>query len=642
MAGPALHRFEHDGTRYVVDPETCFCFECDDVSWAVLEHYPQTPVNRVLHLLEGDYPKKELEEVIGELEWLRACKSILPEPTYEELQKQFEIERGLRHITVELSPPPGKNATVRKGWLGAGKAKPEKRSIAYPIAQEAADLLLARSEGQRDLCLELVLRDGLDDIAPLTALCIRARRMACLAGKNLSVAVRVRALRLPRIPKALAGHLLSAKLELSAEAGVAASLSRFLRAGSKDLDGLSKALASGEAGIGGAIVLQPRRPEFSDAVQYLDKAGFRTIEIDLDGAFAAVPGLNPSDMLEGFHSTAVYYAKRLLQHHYFRLDPIAPLFWRIYNGTPLRRADPAGTNELAVDAEGRIYPSRYLLGRDDLQVGALAEATLDEAALAGFDEVGALTTPACLRCWARNLCGGGTAAVHHALTGSLRKPAEAWCDAQRRWLEAAVAAFSLLSSQGVNFTRVYQDLDRTAKPSLLVLARAAFRMSIGVRPIEEADAEMLTRWENWNEAAYFVCNESGILMATRYDREMDSLHPRAYENELVLTRKNGTPFGLLKVRPDRYPGTAHAWIYMRDEADYTSESIRTSFRTLLREMGNQHELHRLTVPAGPAEDALAAFLQAVAFRCEGIQREALYLHGRYHDVRTFGITLDRR
>ena len=36
-------------------------------------------------------------------------------------------------------------------------------------------------------------------------------------------------------------------------------------------------------------------------------------------------------------------------------------------------------------------------------------------------------------------------------------------------------------------------------------------------------------------------------MATRYEREMDALHPQTLDQELVLVRKDGTPFGLLKL-----------------------------------------------------------------------------------------------
>jgi len=165
-------------------------------------------------------------------------------------------------------------------------------------------------------------------------------------------------------------------------------------------------------------------------------------------------------------------------------------------------------------------------------------------------------------------------------------------------------------------------------------------MTIGVRQIEEADAEMLTKWENWNESAYFLCNETGVVLATKYDREMESLHPRGVDQELVLIRKNGDPFGLLKVRPEQLPGAATASVYMRNGADYAAESIRKGFRAILKEAGAQQSIRRLTVPVSPKEQGLAAFLEAVGFKREGVLREALYLHGAYHDVTVYSITTD--
>ncbi|HNR30532.1 MAG TPA: GNAT family N-acetyltransferase, partial [Candidatus Hydrogenedentes bacterium] len=319
------------------------------------------------------------------------------------------------------------------------------------------------------------------------------------------------------------------------------------------------------------------------------------------------------------------------------------LFLRIYQGEPVRRTDPVGTNELAVDASGGVYPSRLWMGNPAFRAGILEEGRLDEALLKRFDDVGAVTTPACMRCWARGLCGGGVAAVHHALSGNFRLPHAPWCDAQRAWLEAAVAAFNLLAARGVHFTRIYQNLGRAGRPSLFQLARAAFGARVGVRPLEEGDAELLTRWENWNEAAYFLCTESGMFMATRYDREMDSLYPRDYEREFMLLRKTGAPIGLMRVRPDRIPRTARAWLYLRDQADYADRSVHRGLRHILEEAAKQTAeggLRRITVPVSPSEDALAGFLDALGFQREGVEREALYLHGRYHDVRIYALNLD--
>ena len=638
MHTPALHRFEEDGKRLVIDPETGFCFECDVISWDLLAHYPHEPLNRILTLLEDRHPRKELEEVISELEWLRATKAILPAPKLEEYYKRFELTPGLKRLTVywpgpEETPRP---APGKHGWF-KGLSPTPIASLDAP--RRAAALLLARSGTQKELYLDVVL-GAARNARGVGEVCAEALDAARLAGKKLTVAVSVSDPALTASSSAFAGHTLYARLELRDGADAPGAVRAFLRAGFQSPARLAKLFHGGTPGLGGRIVLRPGGPEFKAAVQSLEAAGFQIIELDLDGAFVANPELEPLAMAGGLRETARYYAQRLLDRRLYRLDPIASIFWRIHNGTPLFRADPAGLNELAIAEDGTIYPSRLMIGAAPYSAGSLSENTIDKDVLRSFEDIGSLTTPACMRCWARRLCGGGAAAVHQALGGSIRKPHTPWCEAQRAWMASAVAAFNLLSSANVNFSHVYQALGRPGRPSIFEMARAALSMRLSVRPLQESDATLLTRWENWNEAAYFLCNETGLLLATRYDREMDSIHPHGIDQELLLTRRDGTPMGLLKIRPGPWAATAQAWLYLRLDADYRDSGIRKSFRYLLREVAAQHGLRRLIVPAGPGEEELAGFLEAIGFQCAGVQREALYLHGAYHDVRIFMISTE--
>ncbi|MBI5095773.1 MAG: SPASM domain-containing protein [Candidatus Hydrogenedentes bacterium] len=640
MARELIHRFEQNGTRFALDPETCFCFECDAISWDVLEYYPQTPINKILHELGGKYDPKELSEVVGELEWLRSTKSILKTPSQDEIAKLYELEKGVKRLTLRLPGNATQDLPKRRGWFPADRASEPGRS-GSGLAPAAIALLLGRSAAQKELRLELVVEQRLHNVDETAAICVDAVKAANLAGKKLTVCVRIANVQVAKAPGPLQGHTLDVSVEFQDTSDVTAWIRGLAFDGPVSLDRLAKIVQPGANGVTGRIIVRPNHAEFGDAVKTLRDSGFAAIELDLDSAYAVTPALNPSDLLTGLGQTAMYYAQCLLKHDYFRLDPIAPLFMRIYEGAPMRRGDPAGTNELALDERGGIYPSPKLIGREEFKLGNLDDGQLDEDRLKQFEDVGSLTTPECLQCWARNLCGGGDAAVHYALSGSFRRPHAAWCEAQRAWMAAAVSAFQLLSSHGVNFTRMYGSLTPKARPSLFTMARAAFSLSIGMRPIEEADAELLVQWENWAETAYFLCNEKGMLLATKYDREMDSLHPEGLDRELVLIRKTGESFGLLKLRPEFSGASAKAWFYCRNEADYSSDAVRKGVRFVLKEVGGQQALRRVTVQAARHERALQAFLLGVGFEKLGVQREALYLHGKYEDVDVYGIDLER-
>ena len=622
MTPARIHLFERDGTRFAIDTETCFCFECDEISWDVLHLYPHTPVNRIYHDLQPKHDIEELKEVVGELEWLRATKSILPDQRLEEDRKRLELERGLREVVVALPDDAQGERSIRE------------------ISRGALTLLLSRSRDQSDLSFQFNRNGALGSIGVLEELVTEALKAGMLAGKSVAAKVSVIDMDLGKPPPSMEGHRISAVLEFEGVDSVAPGLHAFQKSKPNTLPRLSKAFAAlGENALG-RVVVRPGNANFADALKYLDDAGFTAIEFDLDGAFVAAPEQDPGEIFASLEKAAEYYSERLRAHHYFRVDPIAFVFSRIYNGTPLRRADPAGMQSLFVTETGDIYPSVHFRGVDAFKIGSVTGGRLDEAILKAFQDIGALTTSKCIGCWARNLCGGGCSAVHHARTGSIHEPDDDWCDGQRAWLDSAVSSFNSLKASEVNFSRVYSNLAKKKAPSLFTMARAAFRMNIGMRPLEEGDAKVLAKWESWNRAAYFLMNERLISVASEYEREMDAIHPWPLEHELMLIRKDGTPMGLFKLCPDRTPGLADGFVYFRNESDYESAALQRSFRAVLKEASVQQSIRRLLVPTAPWESGLQVFLERVGFVRAGAEREAMFCRGAYHDVQIFSLTAE--
>lgn len=619
MAAPTLHCFELDGRNYAMDPESCFCFECDAISRDVLEHYPHTPVNRILHLLEGKHSRTELEEVIGELEWLRSAKSIAQAPKVADLEKLYAPAGALRSISV--------------AWQG-------QRHVANLVATRS--LLLGRSGAEAELSIEIRCGGSVADVRELAALVYPWPADAQLAGKRLSLGFVARLTEKRDTPATLREHLLELVFQPDTAAPIESLLVDYNKAlQTSSLSGLAKWAAGLDKAHGIRITLRPSHGRFGGAAKALRELGFAHIEIDADAPFLGTQAVAPQEHFASMRENAEYYAQALLKRDLFRLDPIAGLFLRIYQGTPLRRADPAGTQTLAVDeaVPGQVFPAVDFIGLPGMSTGSLSGSALNEKLLASFENVGSVTTATCATCWARNLCGGGSAAVHLRRSGSCHEPEAAWCDGQRGWMEAAIAAFNRLSTAGVNFVQVYESLGRRPKVSLWQAAKTLLNAPLGLRPLAEADAPLITRWENWNEAAYFVAHEAGVLITNHYDREMDAVHPKGYEQEFLLTSAKGAPMGLLRLRPLLVGGAAQAWLYFHDPAEYQSSATRKGFRNLLDLLPSQQSFTRLLVPAGPKDGGLSLFLQSAGFQSAGTQRDALYLHGGYHDLRWFSLEL---
>ncbi len=614
MAFGQLHRFERDGKHFVIDPETCFCFECDALSREVLARYPAEPTNAIVHALKEAHDPKEVEEVISELEWLRATKSILPKPDMKAQLEVYTATVSLDTVTVQLAHE--------------GEA----------VVRAATQMLVGRSAQGAKLRLSIRFTD-VTLLSLAGELGTYARNAATLAGKELTVVLCHEAVELHRSPKELTGQGLALSVAVPHDVALDTVVQAVAKTGFTRVPKLIKALQDFEGKVELRARLCPQVATMVDAVQALHGLSIPVISLDFDGV---VQGLGTDDIgsaYDALRMVKAWYAERLKAHAYFKLDPITSLFNRIYSGTPERRMERAGTALLHVARGGKIYPSTAFQGDDAFCLGSVLEGTFNSEAQQPFNDLGTLTTGPCMKCWARGLCGGGSAAVHHSRTGSIRKPDESWCDAQRTAMEEAVVAFNVLSTAGVNFTRVYAALGKTGRISFFQMAKAAMTMHLGLRPIEEDDAEQLTKWQNWSEAAYFTYNESGLMLSTKYDREMDSLHPLGLFQEFVMLRRDGSPIGLLKFQVDKLPGAATMWVYLKDPADYAEAKLRNSFKQVLKEAGGQQELKQLMVPVGPKDDGLADFLMAVGFVRSGKLREALYLHGTYHGVDVYRLGL---
>jgi len=421
---------------------------------------------------------------------------------------------------------------------------------------------------------------------------------------------------------------------LQEDVDIAAAVREVLALSTLKFKKIADALQRLSCTVRNVLVACPRNERFEGLLKTLYEAGFRDAHLDIPALYAQVSDLSPEAAAESLRENVAWYGQHLLQGRQFRVEPFVALFDAVHQGKPIRRMDNAGCGELAIDGDGAIYPSLDFLQQKTFVFGTLQDGNRDETVTQVFDALGANRIPVCLSCWAQSLCGGGHAIIHWRRTGNPRMPDPAWCDAQRQWLAHLIDAFNILVSAGVNFSHVTGAMSPAAsKVSWWKAAKTAYEMRILPRPLQEQDAAWLVKWENWNTAAYFVCNESGLLLASQYDREMDALHPRGIEQELVLTRTNGTPCGLLKIRPDiKIKGLAWAWLYMRDVKSYGESGVRRALRTLLAETKKGQGMGRILIPVTAAESELAACLEFLGFQPLGIQRQALYLHNEYRDV----------
>ncbi len=176
--------------------------------------------------------------------------------------------------------------------------------------------------------------------------------------------------------------------------------------------------AFGSGGIGLVDVdVPPGHPLHVDDAQYREFLA-QIVEVNRKGL---------KSFLEGDQAVAFEY-------------PFYILFYLISRSHALYHCN-AGSNLLAVTAEGDVYPCHRFVGEESFRMGSVADPELTrrpryQQLRQRFIDLTVDDRPACRDCWARYLCGG--ACVKHAWSqhGDLAAPVERHCLYIRTVVEA--------------------------------------------------------------------------------------------------------------------------------------------------------------------------------------------------------------
>jgi len=98
----------------------------------------------------------------------------------------------------------------------------------------------------------------------------------------------------------------------------------------------------------------------------------------------------------------------------------------------------AGTEYLAVDPGGDLYPCHQFVGRADFLLGNVRAGDLREDLVDAFQRSHVMGKEDCRACWARFFCSGGCHAAALAATGDMQKPGKLYCLLVRKRIECAL------------------------------------------------------------------------------------------------------------------------------------------------------------------------------------------------------------
>lgn len=98
----------------------------------------------------------------------------------------------------------------------------------------------------------------------------------------------------------------------------------------------------------------------------------------------------------------------------------------------------AGSEYLAVAADGSLYPCHQFAGLEKFYMGTVAGEP-DGGIAAQFRDTHVFSKQGCANCWARYYCSGGCAANAYFSNGDIRVPYKIGCETEKKRIETAIA-----------------------------------------------------------------------------------------------------------------------------------------------------------------------------------------------------------
>ncbi|QXE90062.1 SPASM domain-containing protein [Geomonas subterranea] len=141
----------------------------------------------------------------------------------------------------------------------------------------------------------------------------------------------------------------------------------------------------------------------------------------------------PQRQLSELHEFVDYYVDYIASYKSTRDIPFVSNLLdsinRIKRANRFTRPCGAGTNTLAINSQGEVFPCIAFVERADFAMGQTGQGSLSlHQTLQGFEVD---RQPPCHACWLRYDCAGGCYATHYDMTGNARQPHPEYCQNMR-------------------------------------------------------------------------------------------------------------------------------------------------------------------------------------------------------------------
>ncbi|MDY6853163.1 MAG: SPASM domain-containing protein [Thermodesulfobacteriota bacterium] len=607
-----IYKFKIAEKMFALDVEGCFVFEIDGIAWEVLEYFGKMNRKDILSKLGHKFAPQEVETVIDELDTLRNQGYILKERTGGESTQEEDYMESISLYSMEFT---------QGDFL-----------MDRTTAENCINFLIMKSAALKELKIEFVVKPSLLNPDMIEHAYNYAQTQGNIFKKEFQFCLTI----------------IGIPLDDCRDSGEANITFNFRDI--KDIKGLLKYLTSAKREQKGQLLkierfasalkknssmprinLIPTNSNFPRSISIIFDLGFSSISLGCDHSLSSLYLSLREErypLKERYEIIASDYLKRLEQESSLSLHPFKSVFKQVYKGKRCTRRCQAGKRLVTVSADGDIYPCPQFLKIKECRIGNINNLDYDLTMEARFRALSVNEKEDCFNCWARYFCGGGCSALAYLFNEKIASPYQKECNFIKDIIRLGVMTYSRLEEKTQMISRIKSEGRDTH------LGFSLNGGQIKARFIEKNDSAVSSKWREGFSQSYFLTE--GVEMGLQQGK-CKKLSHRQNNVELILEDKEKMPLGLFRGRIFLPFNQGEISIFTPNEENLKEEEFCQIGLSFLYEIFHKWNLPRIFAALLETERGYLEYLKQFGFKVEGLLREQIFHHGKYHNLIALGL-----
>ena len=437
-----IHKYKFEDTYILLDVNTGGVFKIDEISYDVLNYYPNANKDNVVKALKGKYKDMDIRQTMKEIDELIDSKELFTPHInlVNHLNDNTSIKAMCLHVSHDC------NIRCKYCFASQGDFQGDRLLMDLETGKKAIDFLIEHSKGRRNLEIDFFGGEPLMNFDLVKNLVAYAKEKEKKHSKNFRFTITTNALLLNEsnmdfLNENMDNIVLSidGRKEVNDRMRYTANNKGTYDTIIKKIKDMVDIRGNKDYYVRGTYTKY--NLDFSSDVLHLADMGFKNISVEpvvTESKYDyAISKDDLPKLFEEYDKLAREYIKRQKDSpfHFFHFNvdlDNGPCLYKRVSGCG------AGNDYISITPQGDIYPCHQFVGDEKFKLGDLDTGMVSSVMKDKFYEANLTEKEKCRQCWAKYYCGGGCLANAYHSKGDILEPDDIGCELEKKRLECAI------------------------------------------------------------------------------------------------------------------------------------------------------------------------------------------------------------